>query len=408
MTAPRDNAPSHAAGPAHRRLRIAVLIRRFDASGGGAERYATALVAHLATRHEFHVFAQRFGAGVSTDLPASVVLHRVPFDGLRPRWINQLWFGVWTWWSTRRGFDLVHAHENTWHGQVQTVHVRTVWVGLFAGRARLQRLHRWLNVVTGPRLWFYLALESARLRPAADRLVIAVSQPLRAELEDNFPRLRGRVEMLAPGVDAARLRPSGDPAQRRHERRQARSRWPLAEDGTTLLFVANDFEKKGLAALFSAMARMRPGVELLVVGGGDADVAAWTRRAEALGAAGRVVFAGTLADPDAAYRAADILVHPTYEDTFGMVVLEAMAHGLPVVVSGADHCGIVADLVDGVDALVLPRPGDPDAIDAAVGRLLVDPALRARLAAAGLALARQRDWDRVAQRQDELYRQLAR
>lgn len=397
------------------RLRIAVLCRRFEKSGGGAERYAAALVDRLASRHEIHVFAQRFGEAAAGSPPPAVTLHRIPFAGLRPRWVNQLWFGACSWWRTRRGFDLVHSHENTWHGQVQTVHVRALRVGLFKARRLLMRPRRWFNIATSPRLWVYLGLEAARLRPGSQRsgsrrLVIAVSRPLQSEVEAAYPRLHGRTALLAPGVDAARMRPADDPAQREQARdkarEQARATWQLPAGETVLLFVANDFAKKGLAQLLASVAQFARRPLLLVVGDGGGELDAWRRRAEQLGIKAQVRFAGALPDPAPAYEVADALVHPTSEDTFGMVVLEAMAHGLPVIVSAAAYCGIAADLVDDRDALILARPTDVDALASAIARLLAEPQLRRRLAAAGLAFAAERDWDRVAERQDELYRRL--
>ncbi|MDD5472307.1 MAG: glycosyltransferase, partial [Sideroxydans sp.] len=111
-----------------RRLRIAVLNRQFSATGGGAERYSMALVAQLAAQHEIHVFAQH----IDHDVPG-VSYHRVSKLVSRPRWLNQLWYAGVTWWATRRGFDVVHSHENTWHGQVQTVHVLPIKYNLFQG-----------------------------------------------------------------------------------------------------------------------------------------------------------------------------------------------------------------------------------------------------------------------------------
>ena len=61
-------------------------------------------------------------------------------------------------------------------------------------------------------------------------------------------------------------------------------------------------------------------------------------------------------DVSPAYLAADVLVHPTLEDTFAMVVLEAMAYGLPVVVSSAAYCGISGLLSHGVNALLVHEP----------------------------------------------------
>ena len=119
-----------------KRLRIAVLNRIFKSTGGGAERYSIALVEQLAARHEIHVFAQQ----IEHQWPG-VTYHRVGQALARPRWINQLWFAIATWRLTRKGFDVVHSHEMTWHGNVQTVHVQPVRYSLFKDRAGTQRNH---------------------------------------------------------------------------------------------------------------------------------------------------------------------------------------------------------------------------------------------------------------------------
>ena len=77
------------------RLRIAVLNRVFETTGGGAERYAIALVEQLSQRHEVHVFAQQ----IKHDAPG-VTYHRVAMPLRKPRWINQLWYAWATWRAT--------------------------------------------------------------------------------------------------------------------------------------------------------------------------------------------------------------------------------------------------------------------------------------------------------------------
>ena len=109
-----------------KRLRVAVLNRNFSPIGGGAERYSIALVEELAQRHEIHVFAQK----IEHQWPG-VTYHKLWTPLTKPRWINQIWFAVTSWWATRQGFDVVHSHENTWHGQVQTVHVLPIKYNLF-------------------------------------------------------------------------------------------------------------------------------------------------------------------------------------------------------------------------------------------------------------------------------------
>ncbi|NBX06334.1 MAG: hypothetical protein EBR18_09680, partial [Betaproteobacteria bacterium] len=94
-------------------LRIAFLTKNFDTKGGGAERYAVALAERLKAHHEVHVFSQAVGTTL-----LGVYHHQIRWKVRRPRWINQLVFAFATWWLTRRGFDVVHSHENLWHGQV--------------------------------------------------------------------------------------------------------------------------------------------------------------------------------------------------------------------------------------------------------------------------------------------------
>ena len=117
----------------------------------------------------------------------------------------------------------------------------------------------------------------------------------------------------------------------------------------------------------------------------------------------RVFFLGTLSDISLAYRAADCLAHPTLEDTFAMVVLEAMAHSLPVVVSSAKYCGISGLLENEVNALVLDDPRDVVTLSDGLRRVLSDDVLRIQLAHAGRVFAEKFEWSGIAAMQEKLY-----
>ena len=125
----------------------------------------------------------------------------------------------------------------------------------------------------------------------------------------------------------------------------------LDPEATWLLLVGNDYEKKGLGTLLQALAQLPPIIRLAVVGNAK-HIPRFQQQAEALVIDDRVRFLGQLADPTPAYLAANILVHPTREDTFAMVVLEALANGLPTIVSGPAWCGIAAELKDEETALL--------------------------------------------------------
>lgn len=382
--------------PPKRRLRVAVLSRVFRSTGGGAERYSMALVEHLAQSHEMHVFAQE----MAHDWPG-VSYHPVSMPLKKPRWINQLWFAVITWWATRRGFDVVHSHENTWHGQVQTVHVLPIKHNLFQGRAGWRLALRWLKVITSPRLLVYLGLERLRYRLDGPRSIVSTSQSLQQLMAQTYPDAVTAMQVVTPGVAVVPGLASED------DKKAQRKRLGLPEQGHCILFVANDFKRKGLPTLLEAMRGM-PVSTYLVVVGHDEQLAQFKQENHSLGLSDRkVFFLGPLRDVGPAYRAADCLAHPTLEDTFAMVVLEAMAHGLPVVVSSEKYCGIAEQLSDGNNALLLENPMDADALALALKRVMGAPLLYQQLSQAGCDFAHAHRWADAAQKMTTIYEALA-
>lgn len=374
-------------------MKIAVLNRQFSSTGGGAERYSIALVEQLASRHEIHVFAQH----LDHQWPG-VRYHRVSQPFRRPRWLNQLWFATATWWATRRGFDLVHSHENTWHGQVQTIHVLPVKYNLFQGRMGWRRLLRWVKVLSSPRLLAYLWLERSRFSLARPRTIVLTSQSLVAQTLLAYPGCKNATKIITPGVDCIRATSTFD------QKVAARQRLGLPLTGWCILFVGNDYRKKGLTTLIAALSQLTPDCYLAVVGN-SSHIPVFKAQAGSL--APRVHFLGSLKQMDDAYTAADCLAHPTLEDTFAMVVLEAMAHGLPVVVSGEKYCGIAGLLTHETHALLLDEPTDVQALAQALARLVSEPALCNRLSLAALDFAGQHLWHGAALRQEAIYRDLA-
>ncbi len=394
MSLPHADPVASAAEPATPRWRVAVFNRTFSATGGGAERYSIALVEELAARHEVHVFAQE----IHHQWPG-VTYHRVSAPLRKPRWVNQLWFATATWWATRRDFDVVHSHENSWHGDVQTVHVMPVLHSLFRGRSGWRRLLRHIKVWTSPRLLTYLGLERARYSPQAGRQVVVTSEHLRAVMGESYPQCLPMLSVITPGIHLPASAPTAA------ARATARTLLNLPQEVPCLLFVGNDYRKKGLPTLLRALARLAPEVVLAVVGN-PAHIPEFEAEAGALGLQGRVFFLGSLQDVAPAYEAADCLVHPTLEDTFAMVVLEAMAHALPVLVSGPRYCGIAGLLQSGVNAMLLDDPQDVDAMAQALTKVLADDSMRSALAVKARKFAAAYQWRELAVQQEGLYRRV--
>jgi glycosyltransferase involved in cell wall biosynthesis len=162
---------------------------------------------------------------------------------------------------------------------------------------------------------------------------------------------------------------------------------------------------EAFAAARAAMPERRP--VLLVAGGATLfdyrdEVERFHARAAHLGLNGdlRVLGPVTDAELEALYRAADVFALPSVKEGFGLVVLEALAAGLPAVLSDLDVFDEV--LGDGESALRAPA-GDPRALAAALVRVAGSPTLAARLRAAGPAVAARHDWARVGAAQEAAY-----
>ena len=371
-----------------KRLKIAVLHRTFCASAGGAEAYAVAVALDLAQRHEVHVFAQTMDASLQ-----SVIFHPIALFFKRPRWLNQLWYATATWWLTREGFDVVHSHENTWHGHIQTIHV----IPMRCKRS-VDGLGHKLKFFTSPRLWTYAALEYFRFRSHSKRLWVAVSSPLMQRLQHMQPPLpSAQLSSIAPGIYPRACAERGT-MQRTHF-------FPdTTANSKILLWVGNDAVKKNLQTVLKALSALDPSYKLLVVGKAS-PLKHWQDQLEALGIADRVKFLGVVSAMNDVYASADILLHPTLEDTYGMVVLEAMSHGLPVVVSSPAYCGIAADLQHGLNAFILTNPQSATDIKAAVEELS-QPLVHANFQANAVAFANNCAWPHAALQYEILYQQV--
>jgi glycosyltransferase involved in cell wall biosynthesis len=204
-----------------------------------------------------------------------------------------------------------------------------------------------------------------------------------------------RSPFLREAADRCQVIPLGirlEPFARPDATAAARLRLRWSSDGQlsarpVVLFVGRLRAYKGLAHLLHAMTRVE--ANLAIVGDGPE-----RRRLEALsrrlGIAHRVHFSGHLADEllPAAYQAADLFVLPSHlpSEAFGLVMVEAMASGLPVVCTELGT-GTSVVVQDGETGLVVP-PADPDALAQACNRLLSDDGLRQQLGRAGRHRAR--------------------
>jgi len=236
--------------------------------------------------------------------------------------------------------------------------------------------------------------EEMRIVGVSDRIV-AANVVERAELLRDYGAHPSRIATIPCGVDTDLFVPG--------DRAEARQRLGL-DERPVLLWVGRIAPIKGLDTLLDAVARLRtPGqaVRLLIVGG-DADEptngheTSLRHRIERLGLADAVRFVGPQPQSvlPAYYAAADVTVLPSYYESFGMVALEAMACGSPVIASRVG--GLVTTVRDGVTGFLVPD-GDVGALAERIESLIADPDLRWRVGREGVRWAAQHRWPCVAE-----------
>jgi phosphatidyl-myo-inositol alpha-mannosyltransferase len=177
---------------------------------------------------------------------------------------------------------------------------------------------------------------------------------------------------------------------------------PTPTTNPTIFFLGRHEERKGLAVLLRAFQLLPDDVRLWIGGDGpDSPQLRDEYRDDA-----RITWLGRISDPEklARLRGASVICAPSlHGESFGVVLIEAMAAGTPVVASAIDGYRNVA--TDGLDAVLVP-PGDPDALAAALGKVLADDSLGAALSAAGRRRAQAFSMRTLAAEYARIYREL--
>jgi len=291
-------------------------------------------------------------------------------------------------------YDLVHSHYwlSGWAGQILKARWNVPHLIMFhtLGEAK---------VAVGGREPSHRLQAERHIAQEADRIVCA-SRNEAETLARLYKVPREKTAVIPCGVDTDLFRPL--------DRREARRLLGLPLERPIALFVGRLEPVKGLDTLLRALSQLPSSVLLLVVGGDEGDNAGrqcLRELARNLGVEGQVAFRPAVPHEMLPlwYNAADVCVIPSHYESFGMVALEAMACGVPVVASRVG--GLQETVIDGATGLLV-WPPRPDVLAPRLAALLEDEALRRRLGQEARRRAQAYHWEAVATQVESLYRQL--
>jgi glycosyltransferase involved in cell wall biosynthesis len=380
--------------------RIAVVSPFLD-KRHGTERCVAEQIERLAQDYEIHVYSTSIQ---DVDL-SEITCHHIPrLPG--PHLASYLWFlmanHLRRWWDRRfRGldYDLVFTPGiNCLDADIIAVHI------VFAEFYRLA--HQELELRRNParkwprlihrKLTYHLFMALERGVYARDEILLAVtSRKMEQDLERSFRR-KGRMALVYNGVDLDQM----NPARRQSLREKARRDLRLPERAFAILLIGNDWKKKGLRCLIEAVGSLGiPELQILVVGHDESF--SYDEILQRNGLENRMTILPIVPQVESYYAAADMYAGPSLEDSFAIPPLEAMACGLPVIVSR--QAGVSELVSHGVDGFVLEDPTDSRQLAELIRRIYENADLRREMSARAEATARQYTWQRNAEEMKKVF-----
>ncbi|MFZ0960216.1 MAG: glycosyltransferase family 4 protein [Terriglobia bacterium] len=383
------------------RPRVAVISPFLD-KRHGTERCVAEQVERLSQKYEIHLYSNQV-----EDIDRSrFIWHRIPpLPG--PHLLGYCWWFLANhlvrWWDNNfRGLrcDLTYTPGiNCFDADVISVHV------LFAefhrqvkDNLRLLRnpILSWARLIHR-RLYYRLIIGLERLIYPRKRSGLAAISKRTAEIMTCFGR--SDIPVIYYGVSTDRFNPENQKGLRDRSRRAL----GLPASAFCLLLIGNGWKNKGLETLLAAVGSTGVAELWLLVVGKD-DPLPYRKAIANMGLDRHVLFLPPRPDVEFYYAASDVYAGPSWEDAFGLPPLEAMACGLPVIVSS--RAGVSELITDGVDGIVLPDPKDVVSLARAIASLRGNPVLRGALGENAARTARQYTWERNAAQMEILFQQV--
>jgi len=376
-------------------------VTPFAPSNEGVGGVVTALAIALSVNHQVTILSARGPRLVGTTVRQRKV-RTIGGPGLLFDLTFFLSSTLMLWWSRRKGrqeFDIIHYHH---HGYTLGADVTTSHYCEQEGVDQLR--HQPKDRPRNPffyrlieRGWAWL--EKRVAGPRRSKPLIVLSERMKRDFMRHHHTPAGKIFVIHNGVDCTKYSPDNVALYREEIRR----RHSLAQHDQVVLLLGIDWVRKGIAQAVEALSLLDAlPVKLLIVG--PDDPTPYQELVRSRGVEAQIIFAGPTGEPWKYYAASDIFLLPTVYEAFGLVVLEAMATGLPTVVSR--EAGAAELIQDGRNGLLINEPRDSAEIAAKLESLLKDSVLRRQLGEAACITALQQTWDQVAHRTVEVYRRV--
>lgn len=387
---------------AKRKPRIDVISPFLD-KHHGTELCIAEQIERLADEFEIHAYSTRIA---DMDMQ-KFTWHRIP-DIPGPHLVKYVWFfcanHAWRWfgnWFGQCRTELTYSPGiNCLDADLINVHIVFAEFRRIADRGlkfRANPFQSWFRLIHR-RIFYRLIIGLEHEIYSRSVALIAVSTKVKKDLSRHYPR-NENATVIHNGISRRQF----NPVVRATLRDKARRELGFCFSDFVLLLIGNDWKKKGLECFLRALALAREPHLSLAVAGND-DVSPFRAALDRYQLNPRVRFLPVRKDPEFYYGAADAYVGPSLEDAFAIPPLEAMACGLPVIVSS--RAGVSEVLTQGVDALILQDPEDASELAHLIMRVYKDGDLRNELSKQAAKTASRFTWQQNAEQLRSVFHDL--
>ncbi|MEW6607271.1 MAG: glycosyltransferase family 4 protein [bacterium] len=387
-------------------MKIAFIGRIVNKSGG-ISRYVGELVEILSQEHEIHLFANSC-QDISTE---KFIFHKIPmiqgnfFLKRRQKGLATI-LQVYSFALMSKlkintlNFDIVHTQGDcfvpfdvyTTHSchkaAVKKARKSGKGIGNFLKNTRLNPL----NLIV-------LANEKFIFKSGNYKKIIAISMVTKKEIINEYNVPEQDFVIIPHGVNFTEF----NIEKKQAFRNNINIKYGFSPEDIIILFVANEFKRKGLRYLIEALPLVNNDkAKILVVG--SSDERDFVRLADKLGIKEKVIFAGASSKVAEFFLAADIFCFPTLDEPFGLVIIEALGAGLPTITSKI--AGAAELIQDGKSGLLLDDPTSPQEIASKINLLLNNKQLMTQISKEAITTALKYSWQEIAKRTLEVYKEV--
>ena len=339
--------------------KIAFAMEKFSRYAGGAESYAVSLATSLIENGwDVHLFGKTWDGE-----PEAAVFHKITIPKYLPAWLKMVLFALKHKKAVKnQNFDVIMGFGNTLYMNVYQSHGGVHWLStkrkVYSEKSKIKQAIKRLIIILSLKQWVRAWIESVPFRLDPRPRIVAISQMIKKDMESFFKVKGLEIKVVYNGVDISRYN-----RNLRHELRgPLRKQLGVKEDDVVFLFISYDLKKKGIEPLVEAASRLKKmgNADFKVMITGGLPYRALSRQIKALNIEDKIFFTGPVRSTEEYYANSDVFVLPTYYDACSLVVIEAMASGLPSITTTAN--GAAGIITDGKNGYIIPHPPGSQAL----------------------------------------------